>query len=384
MKKLFKLICVGVLVLSTVKTQAQLQGQDSTQRVITTAVPFLTITPDARAGAMGDAGVATSADANSVHWNPAKLAFIDTDIGFALSYTPWLGKIINDMSITYLSGYYKISKEEAVAVSMKYFDLGEIFFTDDVGEDIGNFNPRELAIDATYSRKLSQNLGIGITGRYIHSNLTGSFSSGGLDARPGNSVAADIAVYYNKDISLGGSNSNLAFGANISNIGAKLTYSDENNRDFIPTNLRIGTALTTDLDPYNKLTFALDLNKLMVPSPTLDSTQNERSLLGGIFGSFTDAEDGFSEELREFTLSLGAEYWYNNTFAVRLGYFLEAEDKGNRKYLTAGVGFRYQKFGVDFAYLVPQEQEHPLAETLRFSLLFNFDKSAASEESVTD
>ncbi len=356
-------------------------------RPITTAVPFLTITPDARAGAMGDAGVATSADANSVHWNPAKLAFIDTDIGFSLSYTPWLGKIIDDMSIAYLSGYYKLSKEEAIAVSMKYFDLGEIFFTNSTGGSEGDFNPRELAIDATYSRKLSQNLGIGITGRYIHSNLTGSFSSstgGGIEARPGNSVSADIAMYYNKDISLGGRNSNLAFGANISNIGAKLTYSDENNRDFIPTNLRIGTALTTDLDPYNKITFALDLNKLMVPSPRLDSTQNEKSLLSGMFGSFGDAEDGFSEELREFTLSLGAEYWYNNTFAVRLGYFLEDEDKGNRKYLTAGVGFRYQKFGVDFAYLVPQEQEHPLAETLRFSLLFNFDKSIQDEESVTD
>ncbi|MEM6359224.1 MAG: type IX secretion system outer membrane channel protein PorV [Bacteroidota bacterium] len=383
MKRLVQLIFLGILFIST-SAMAQLQGQDSTRRVITTAVPFLTITPDARAGAMGDAGVATSADANSVHWNPAKLAFIDTDIGFSLSYTPWLGKIINDMSIAYLSGYYKLSKEEAVAISMKYFDLGEIFFTDDQGGELGDFNPRELAIDATYSRKLSQNLGIGITGRYIHSNLTGSFSSGGVEARPGQSVSADLAVYYNKDISIGGSNSNLALGANISNIGSKLTYSDDENRDFIPTNLRIGSALTTDLDPYNKITFALDLNKLMVPSPTLDSTQNEKSLLSGMFGSFTDAEDGLSEELQEITLSIGAEYWYNNTFAVRVGYFLEAEDKGNRKYLTAGVGFRYQKFGVDFAYLVPQEQEHPLAETLRFSLFFNFDKSEQEEESVTD
>ncbi|MEM7109167.1 MAG: type IX secretion system outer membrane channel protein PorV [Bacteroidota bacterium] len=384
MKKLIELIFLGFLTLSTTNMFAQLQGQDSTRRVITTAVPFLTITPDARAGGMGDAGVATSADANSVHWNPAKLVFIDTDIGFSLSYTPWLGKIIDDMAIVYLSGYKRLTKEQAVAVSMKYFDLGEIFFTNIDGGSEGNFNPRELSIDATYSRKLSQNLGIGITGRYIHSNLTGSFSSGGLDARPGNSVAADIAVYYNKDIALGGRNGNLAFGANISNIGSKLTYSDEDNEDFIPTNLRLGTALTTDLDPYNKITFALDLNKLMVPSPRLDSTQNEKSLLEGMFGSFSDAEDGFSEELREFTLSLGAEYWYNNTFAVRLGYFIEAEDKGDRQYLTAGVGFRYQRFGVDFAYLVPQEQEHPLAETLRFSLLFNFDKSITEEDSVTD
>lgn len=373
--------------LSSQAANAQI-GQDSARRVITTAVPFLTITPDARAGAMGDAGVATSPDANAVYWNPAKLAFINNDVGFSMSYTPWLGKIINDMSITYLSGYYKFTKEQAVAVSMKYFDLGEIFFTDIDGNSTGDFNPRELAIDATYSRMLSQKLGVGITGRYIHSNLTGNFTSAnpttGADARPGNSVAADIAVYYNKDLLLSGANSNLALGAVISNIGSKLTYSDENNRDFIPTNLRLGSAFTTDLDPYNKLTFALDFNKLLVPSPQFDGSEQDESLLGGIFGSFSDAEGGSSEELKEVTLSAGAEYWYNNTFAARVGYFLESEDKGNRKYLTMGLGFRYQVFGIDFAYLVPQEQEHPLAETLRFSLLFNFDKKSQEEESVTN
>ena len=347
-------------------------------------MPFLTITPDARAGGMGDVGVATSADANSVHWNPAKLVFINNDIGFSLSYTPWLGKIINDMAIAYLSGYYKFQKEQAISVSMRYFDLGEIIFTENQ-EDPGTlFNPREFAFDATYSRMLSQNLSIGVTGRYIHSNLTGSFTSGGLEARPGNSVAADIAVYYNKDLLFSGNNSNIAFGAVISNIGSKLTYSDENNEDFIPTNFRLGTAFTTNLDPYNKLTLGLDFNKLLVPSPQFDGSENDKSLLSGIFGSFGDAENGFSEELQEVTISAGAEYWYNDTFAARLGYFLEAEDKGNRKYLTVGLGFRYQVFGIDFAYLVPQEQEHPLAETLRFTLLFNFDKGSQDEESVTD
>ncbi len=360
-----------------------LTGADSST-VITTAVPFLTITPDARAGGMGDVGVATSPDANSVHWNPAKLVFIENDIGFSISYTPWLGKIINDMSIVYLSGYYKFQKEQAVAVSMKYFDLGEIIFTEKADDEGTPFNPRELAIDATYSRALSQNLGIGVTARYIHSNLTGSFSSGGVEARPGNSVSADIAVYYNKDLAFGGNNSNLALGANISNIGAKVTYSDENNEDPIPTNMRLGAAFTTDLDPYNKLTFGLDFNKLMVPSPQFNGSQDDQSLLGGMFGSFGDAEGGFSEEIQEVTLSMGAEYWYNDTFAARVGYFLESEEKGNRKYLTVGLGFRYQVFGIDFAYLVPQEQEHPLAETLRFSLLFNFDKSESEEESVTD
>ena len=386
MKRLFTLAVAVILsVLTGYVSQAQgLVGQDSSRRVITTAVPFLTITPDARAGGMADVGAATSPDANSIYWNPAKLVFIEDNIGFSLSYTPWLGKIINDMSITYLSCYYKFSKEQAVAVSMRYFDLGEIFFTNEQGGDEGQFNPREFSFDAAYSRMLTQNLSIGVAGRYIHSNLTGSFSSGGVEARPGNSVAADVAVFYDKDLLASGSNSNLALAAVISNIGSKLTYSDESNKDFIPTNLRLGGAFTTNLDPYNKLTFGLDLNKLMVPSPQLDSAQSDKSLLSGMFGSFGDAEDGISEEIKEVTVSAGAEYWYNNTFAARVGYFFESEDKGNRKYLTLGLGFRYQVFGIDFAYLVPKEQEHPLAETLRFTLLFNFDKSDKDEESVVD
>lgn len=386
MNRLFKVTAaVLLLVLTGFTLNAQgLVGQDSSRRVITTAVPFLTITPDARAGGMGDVGAATSPDANAVYWNPAKLVFIDDNIGFALSYTPWLGKIINDMSITYLSGYYKFTKEQAIAVSMRYFDLGEIFFTNETGGSEGQFNPKEFSFDATYSRMLTQNFSIGVVGRYIHSNLTGSFSSGGVEARPGNSIAADIAVYYDKDILLSGNNSNLGLAAVISNIGSKLTYSDENNKDFIPTNLRLGSAFTTNLDPYNKLTLGLDLNKLLVPSPQSDGSESDKSLLSGIFGSFSDAEGGLSEEIKEFTLSLGAEYWYNNTFAARAGYFLEAEEKGNRKYLTLGLGFRYQIFGIDFAYLIPKEQEHPLAETLRFTILFNFDKSTKEEESVVD
>lgn len=394
MKKVLLTILTAVLTTSITTAQTgtpnpqDAVGQNTDRRVITTAVPFLTITPDARAGAMGDAGVATSPDANSTYWNAAKLAFIDNEVGFSLSYTPWLGKIINDMSITYLSGYYKFTKEQAVAVSMKYFDLGEIFFTNEQGASTGDFNPREVAFDATYSRMLSQNLGVGITARYIHSNLTGNFTSSnpstGADARPGNSMAADIAVYYNKDLLISSNNSNIALGAVISNIGSKLTYSDENNRDFIPTNLRLGSAFTTNLDPYNKLTFALDFNKLLVPSPQLDNSEKDKSLLSGVFGSFGDAEDGASEELNEVTVSAGAEYWYNDTFAARVGYFLESEEKGNRKYLTMGLGFRYQVFGIDFAYLVPKQQEHPLAETLRFTLLFNFDKNSKDEQSVTD
>lgn len=364
-------------------SQANLIGQDSTRKVITTAVPFLTITPDSRAAGMGDTGAATSPDANSAYWNSAKLAFIDKSYGVSGSYTPWLGKIINDMSIFYLTGFYKITREQAVAASMKYFDLGEIQFNNGPGVNdfLGRFNPREFAFDVTYSRMLTEQFSLGGALRYIHSNLTGAFSSGGIDARPGNSVAVDIGVYYAKP--LVAKNSTLSLGATITNIGAKISYSDANNKDFIPTNLRLGGAFKTELDAFNSLTFALDVNKLLVPSPTPGS--QDKSLLSGIFGSFTDASGGFAEEMREFTLSSGIEYWYNETFSGRLGYFLEAKDKGNRKYLTAGVGAKIQKFAFDVAYLVPtNKNENALAETIRFTIMLYFDNKGHSEESVTD
>ena len=364
-------------------SQANLIGQDSTNKVITTAVPFLTITPDSRAAGMGDAGVATSPDANSAYWNSAKLAFIEKSYGVSGSYTPWLGKIINDMSVFYLTGFYKITREQTVAASMKYFDLGEIQFNNgpSVNDFLGRFNPREFAFDVTYSRLLTEQFSLGGALRYIHSNLTGAFSSGGIDARPGNSVAVDVGVYYTKP--LVSSNSALSLGATITNIGGKISYSDANNKDFIPTNLRLGGAYKTELDAFNSLTFALDVNKLLVPSPTPGS--KSKALLSGIFGSFSDASGGFSEEIREFSVSSGIEYWYNNTFAGRLGYFLEAKDKGNRKYLTAGVGAKIQKFGIDVAYLVPtNKRENALDETIRFTVMMYFDDKPQNEESVTD
>jgi hypothetical protein len=358
-------------------------GVDETNKVITTAVPFLGITPDSRAAGMGDTGAATTPDANSGYWNAAKLAFIDKGSGGSLSYTPWLGKIINDMKIIYLSGFYKINREQTIAASMKYFDLGEVQFNKGPNPDdqLGRYNPREFAFDVTYSRLLTDRISIGGSLRYIHSNLTGYLQTGNFDAKPGNSVAVDFGFYYKKPIVW--KNSDLAFGATITNLGGKISYSDQNSKDFLPTNLRLGSYYKMELDPLNTLAFALDFNKLMVPSPYPGS--KDKPMLAGVLGSFTDATGGFSEEMAEITISTGTEYWYNNTFAGRLGYFYEAKSKGNRQYLTAGVGFRYNKFGLDAAYMVPTNgRESALAETLRFTIMLLFEKKVKEDDSVTD
>jgi hypothetical protein len=393
-------LLVILFVITETTAQNPITGGDSTFRVITTAVPFLTISPDARHAAMGDAGVATSPDANAAFWNPAKLVFIENQYGGSFSYTPWLGKLVNDMWITYLTGFYKITREQAVALSIKYFDLGEIYLRGINNTDEGTFNPREFSMDLTYSRLLTENLSVGLTGRFIHSNLTGYISpsaAGITDARPGKSAAADIGVYYTKPILRGAKNGSLSLAATINNIGAKLSYSDNDNKDFLPTNLRIGAAYTSELDPYNKITFVLDLNKLMVPSPPeygvdqngqrviVRGKDPNRSLLSGMFGSFSDAPNGFSEEVKEFIANMGIEYWYDDTFAARGGYFLESKEKGNRKYMTLGVGFRKEKFGIDVAYLVPtNRREHPLAETIRFTILLQVAKLTEQDPSVTD
>ncbi len=353
------------------------------QNAITTAVPFLLISPDSRHAALGDAGVATSPDANSSYWNAGKLVFIEKDFGGSLSYTPWLGKIVNDMSISYLTGFYKINREQVVSASLKYFNMGYISFRDINNIDLGEFKPYEMALDVTYSRKLTENFSLGITGRYINSNLTAGFI--GSDAQAANSVAADIGAFYTKDYK-GAKPSNLSIGASISNIGAKLTYTDDNNKDFLPTNLRIGSAYKREIDAYNSLTFTIDLSKLMVPSPTPDGSNRDKPLLNGMFGSFGDAPGGAKEEFQEIMTSIGLEYWYNDTFAGRLGYFNESKNKGNRKYFTVGLGFRKRAFGLDVAYLVPtNKRDSPLAETIRFTILLQFDKIRAEEEqSVTD
>lgn len=392
MNKPFKILVLAFTTAISFNSLAQvnpgaLGGQDTDRNPITTAVPFLTFAPDSRGSAMGDAGVATTPDVNSAHWNNAKFAFIENDLGFSFSYSPWLGNIVDDMSLNYLSFYTRIDPTQTFGASFRYFDLGEIQLIDENQNDLGIENPQELAVDATYSRKLSEKMSIGASVRFIWSNIAGNIT-GAPDAKAGTSVAVDLGWYYTTPITFSGKSADLSFGASMTNIGQKMTYSTESNENFIPGNLRIGTALRTELDPYNSLTFTIDVNKLLVPTPPIVETDTatgqdvivagkdpDRPLLSGTFGSFADAPRGFEEEMEELMFSFGAEYWYRDIFAVRAGYFLEHENKGDRKYLTLGAGFRYQVFGLDFSYLIPQGgQNHPLADTLRLSLLFNLDK----------
>jgi len=391
-----KNVLIFILTLATLSVYAQnsviISGQDPNRRVITTAVPFLNFAPDSRHSGMGDVGVANSPDANSAHWNAGQLAFLEDKMGFSLSYSPWLGKLVNDMSLSYLTGYFKIDDVSTFGFDLRYFNMGDIQLTDGVGNPLGEFNPRDIAIGGTYSRKLSQYLGLGISARFINSNLSGNLSSaGGSDARAGISVGTDIGLFYSKPIFAGAKDANFAWGINISNIGPKITYNSADDLDYIPTNFKIGTAYSIDLDPLNKLTFALDLNKLMVPTPPVYATNEDgtleedingnliieagkdpnRPLISGMFSSFADAPGGFKEELQEMMISFGAEYSYDNKFAVRTGYFYENKNKGGRKYFTLGVGFDLKQLGFDFSYLVPQKQNNPLAETLRFTLLYN-------------
>jgi len=373
------------IILSYFSTQAFAQnsgtisGQDTDRNVIATAVPFLTIAPDPVSGAMGDVGAATTPDLNATFWNPAKLVFVNQNSGLGLTYTPWLKKYVDDMSLSYLSGYKKIDDEQAFGLTLTYFNLGDIELTNGAGQPIGSFTPREFAISASYSRKLSDNLSIGVTGKYILSNLSGNITTSPVtDPKPGTSIAADIGIYHNKEITVLNKQSLLAFGATITNIGSKISYNSADEEDFIPTNLRLGTALSSFIDPYNKITLALDLNKLMVPTPQPDGSHRDKGLLEGMFGSFGDAPGGFKEEIQEIMFSFGAEYEYREKLSIRTGYFYEHINKGNRKYFTMGVGFKLEKLQFNFSYLVPQLQEHPLAETLRFGAIFNFTKSESN------
>jgi hypothetical protein len=383
-------------------------GQDTEpadgSRVISTAVPFLTISPDARSGGMGDVGVATSADAYSMFWNPAKYAFIDKSFGFGIGYVPWLRSLVNDIGLASVTGFGKIGDKQAVAASLRFFSMGAVMFTDNDGNELGEVKPNEWAIDATYARKFSREFSGAVAGRFIYSNLV-PVDLANLSVQPGMSVAADIALYYHHDMEIKGmTGASIEFGMNISNIGSKMSYSSTSTvRDFIPTTLRLGPSFSMDLDDYNRLTVSFDLSKLLVPTPPVyakDSNNNiiigadgkkviekgmdpDVSPIKGMVQSFYDAPWGFKEEMQEIMFAVAAEYWYNKLFSVRTGYFYESKYKGDRQFFTIGAGLRYNVFGLDFSYLIPVKSNNPLQHTLQFTLLFNFDpakKASAKEE----
>ncbi len=393
-----RLVLLLVFTFATSGLFAQLPPEPTDgSRVISTSVPFLLIAPDARSGGMGDVGAATSPDAYSMYWNPAKYAFCDKAIGIGLGYVPWLRGLVNDIGLASLYGYGKIGDKQAIAMSLRFFSMGEIQYTDENGKDLGNYKPNELAVDATYSRKFSREIAGAVAARFIYSNLIPGYNAYDASVKPGYSVAADIAFYYHHPLEIKGtSGGSIDFGFDISNIGAKISYSSASvQSNFIPTNLRLGPSFTLDIDDYNRVSFSLDLSKLLVPTPPVtqyDSAtkswvivkgmSNNVSAVAGIIQSFYDAPYGFKEELQEISVAASAEYWYNHLFSIRAGYFYESKYKGNRQFFTLGAGLRYNVFGLDFSYLIPVKQNNPLQNTLQFTLLFNFDTEKKSKQAA--
>lgn len=356
----------------------------STSTAIFTAVPFLTIVPDARSAGMGDAGVALSPSAFDNHWNASKLAFLDDENHISISYSPWLRRIAPDANLAYLNFASKIDDRNAIGFSLCYFNLGRVNAFDNNQNSLGTYQPSEYSFDASLARKFGENLSLGLAVRYIHSGIVNANSAfSATSGHAGNAFAADVSLYYKKDITQWGYESLLSFGLNVSNIGTKISYYDGGQKYFLPTNLKFGVADAVSFDQMNTLTFTFDVNKLMVPTPPLRDASgnitagrdNDRSVVSGFFGSLSDAPGGFSEELKEISFSSGFEYMYNNQFALRAGYFYENPNKGDRRYLTLGTGFKYQDFGFDFSYLIANQNSSPLANTLRFTLGYNFGKS---------
>jgi hypothetical protein len=385
----------------TATTSKALTTQELSGRVntITTAVPFLMICPDSKQGGMGEVGAATPADGNSIHWNVAKMAFAEKKGGAAISVTPWLKQLVPDIYLYYVAGYGKISKTQSIGASLRYFSLGNITFTDIVGNTTGQFRPNEFALDLAYSQKLSKTFSAGLAARYVRSNLTGNYTlSNGQPTKPGTSTAVDVGLYYqSQKLKINDKKAVASLGLVVSNIGSKVSYSVK--KDFIPINMRLGGGLKFDIDETNTFGIYGDINKLLVPTQPvyqkkLDSLGNETAeyafdndgnqiisagkdpnvgIAKGMLQSFSDAPGGSKEELKEINYSVGFEYWYAKTFAVRAGYFNESKTKGNRKFFTAGIGLRYNVFGLDMAYLIPITQRNPLQNTLRFTLTFDFD-----------
>jgi len=361
---------------------------------VTTAVPFLRITPNARSAGMGDAGIALSPDPNAMHFNASSLAFAEEKLGISATYTPWLRSLgLSDVYLAYLSAFYRFDDQQALGFDLRFFSLGSIQFTDENGEILIDGRPNEFSLSLAYARKLSENFSAALSGRFIYSNLAAGQEVPGTGEilEPGIAGAADITMTYNTPIKLKKMDSELTVGLALTNIGSKITYTRSTVRDFLPANFGLGVAYTLEFDDYNSLTFTTDINKLMAPTPCINESQvpgedtcdednngiadyREQSSISGILNSWADAPGGFSEELREFYFAFGAEYWYNDLFAVRAGYFLEHALKGNRKYFTLGLGLKYNIVGIDISYLIPStNQRNPLDNTLRFSLMFLFD-----------
>ncbi len=378
-----------ILGLYSLNTFAQATGTGTNGQIntITTAVPFLTISPDARSGGVGDLGIALSPDANGAFWNVGKMAMIDKDYGFGLTYTPWLQELnVSDIFLAHLDGFTKVGKKnnQVIGLNFRYFSLGTINYTNDQGSPIGEGNPRELAVDVYYSTKFSDKFSAGVALKYILSDITrGVISSGGTAVySPGSGFATDFGFHYTSNgKDQNGLGNEFVAGLAISNLGPKITY-DQTTRYPLPTNLGIGLGYTLQIDEYNEITFLGELNKLLVPTPQLDSAGRyyypDETVISGIFGSFSDAPGGSEEEMREWIFQGGVEYWYQDQFALRGGYFFEDATKGARQYLSVGVGLKYNVLGFNFSYIIPTNTNSgvrmPLSNTLRFSLLAEFDK----------
>ena len=381
---------------------------------ITTALPFMAITPDSRAGGMGDAGTALSPSSSSVYWNTSILSFSEKKSEISLSYTPWLRQLTNDIHLSYLSGYYKINKQHAIGGALRYFSLGEITFTDASGNVIRDDKPSEFELTGAYAFKLSDKLSIGVNGKFAYSNLTGGLTVAGVNTKPGVVGAADLSFsYYNDKVKFGKTKGIYTFATTLNNIGNKVAYSELSQRDFIPMNLKIGNSFLAKFDAYNDVVFSLDIQKLLVPTPAsynstgdlMSGKSNDVGIINGILQSFYDAPgvvatdangdyimnpDGtyevvkgtrFKEEMAEINLAGGIEWWYNNTFAIRGGVFYESKNKGNRQFMNIGASLKYNMFGIDFSYLASLNgRQSPLANTLRFTLrLYLGDKPASKD-----
>ncbi len=381
--RLFFVSLSSLFLLSTSSLLAQSLAADTIRRIPSSPLAFLTFAPDARSAGMGEAGVALSPDANSTYWNAAKLPYNEKDFGVSASYTPWLRNLVDDMWLGYLTAYKKIGKGQAIAGSINFFNNGELDLRDAVGNHTGFFNSRELAISGTYSQQLGKNFSMGLTLKYISSNLAGNAVVNNVSLKPARTVAGDISAFYRKQIKNEDTGSDLTWslGAVLSNLGGKINYgSNTDTESFIPTNLKLGGGLSFTADGRNRFNFIVDASKLMVPTPGATTAQNVQingyGSLKGAFGSFSDAPDGLKEEVQEIAVAVGAEYWYNDIFALRAGYFGENKNKGDRRFFTAGVGAKFlDRYNVDFAYMFPTTQGSPLAQTLRITLGLSLNKS---------